>query len=198
MTRSNFIDFARCVPLAIGLAFAPSAFAQSAEEDAAAAAIAAEEALLAEEEARLADEDGALGSDPTYRDPTAPDPAAANPELRPVLEQFGGREGLDRIMDTFMVGMLADAELGPFFVNADQGRVKRQLAEQFCVILGGDCTYSGRDMKTSHAGMGVDRRHFNRLVEVLQDAMKTHGVPFSAQNRLLAKLAPMHREVVTE
>jgi hemoglobin len=33
---------------------------------------------------------------------------------------------------------------------------------------------------------------------VLQVAMDQHDVPFSAQNKLLAKLAPMHREVVTE
>ena len=74
----------------------------------------------------------------------------------------------------------------------------RQLVEQFCVILGGDCTYSGRDMRSSHAGLGIDRADFNRLVEVLQVAMDQHGVPFRAQNKLLAKLAPMHREVVTE
>ena len=130
------------------------------------------------------------------RDPNAPDPAPAHPELRPVLEQFGGREGLDAIMETFMAGMLADDTLRPFFENADQARVKRQLAEQFCVILGGDCTYSGRDMKSSHAGLNINRAHFNRLVEVLQDAMNQHDVPFGAQNQLLAKLAPMHREVV--
>lgn len=187
----------RFAPIALGfslaLALALPVAAQSPEEE---AALAAEEALIAEEEARLAAEEAALADEPPMRDPSAPDPAPAHPELRPVLEQFGGRAGLDAIMETFMAGMLADATLRPFFVNADQARVKRQLAEQFCVILGGDCTYSGRDMKSSHAGLDINRAHFNRLVEVLQDAMNQHGVPFRAQNQLLAKLAPMHREVV--
>ena len=115
-----------------------------------------------------------------------------------MLEDFGGREGLDRLMDTFMAGLLADERMGPFFANSDQERVKRQLAEQFCAILGGGCEYSGRDMKSSHAGLGIDRADFNRLVEVLQVAMNQHKVPFRAQNKLLAKLAPMHREIVTE
>ena len=53
-------------------------------------------------------------------------------------------------------------------------------------------------MKSSHAGLGIDRADFNRLVEVLQVAMNQHKVPFRAQNKLLAKLAPMHREIVTE
>jgi hemoglobin len=172
-----------CFALAVAIAL--PAFAQTPEEDA-----------IAAEEARLAAEEAALVEEPAARDPSAPDPAPAHPELRPVLEQFGGRAGLDAIMETFMAGLLADDTMRPFFQNADQARIKRQLSEQFCVILGGDCTYSGRDMKSSHAGLDISRAHFNRLVEVLQDAMNQHDVPFRAQNRLLAKLAPMHREVV--
>jgi hemoglobin len=158
--------------------------------------ISAEEQAVLDEEARLEAEEAAAAA--PALDPTAPDPAPAHPELRPVLEQFGGEAGLTKLMDTFMAGLLADEKMGPFFANSDQVRVKRQLVEQFCVILGGDCTYTGRDMKSSHAGLGIDRADFNRLVEVLQVAMDQHDVPFSAQNKLLAKLAPMHREVVTE
>ena len=179
--------------LAIALATTLPAHAQST------AAMTEEERAIAEEEARLDAEDAAAGETPAAeRDPTAPDPAPAHPELRPVLDEFGGVEGLTALMDTFMAGLLADPQMGPFFANADQARVKRQLVEQFCVILGGDCTYTGRDMRSSHAGLGIDRADFNRLVEVLQVAMDQHGVPFRAQNKLLAKLAPMHREVVTE
>jgi hemoglobin len=122
-------------------------------------------------------------------------PAPADPALRPVLEQFGGEAGLKALMDDFMVGLLADARTRPFFEAADQERVKRHLAEQFCVILGGDCTYSGRDMQAAHAQMGLTRGDFNALVEVLQDAMDKRGIPFAAQNKLLARLAPMHRDI---
>ncbi len=65
------------------------------------------------------------------------------------------------------------------------------------MILGGDCVYSGRDMRTAHAGQNIERSNFNALVENLQRAMDTHKVPFRSQNKLLAVLAPMHREVVT-
>jgi hemoglobin len=33
-------------------------------------------------------------------------------------------------------------------------------------------------------------------VEVLQDTMDAQGIPFRDQNRLLARLAPMHREII--
>lgn len=130
--------------------------------------------------------------------PPAPDPAPAHPELRWALDAFGGFDGLLALMDDFMPRLLADERTREFFEFSDQERIKRQLAEQFCVILGGDCTYSGRDMAIAHYGLDIRRREFNALVECLQDAMDARGIPFRAQNALLAKLAPMHREIVTD
>ncbi|MGH8107118.1 MAG: group I truncated hemoglobin [Arenimonas sp.] len=124
--------------------------------------------------------------------------APAYPELLPVFKQFGEEAGLVKLMDVFMEKLLADPRMRPFFENSDQARVKKHLVEQFCVILGGPCTYSGRDMKSSHAALGIDRAHFNALVEDLQWAMNKQGIPFRAQNKLLAKLAPMHRQIETK
>lgn len=124
--------------------------------------------------------------------------APAFPELLPVFKQFGEEAGLVKLMDVFMEKLLADPRMRPFFENTDQARVKKHLVEQFCVILGGPCTYSGRDMKSSHAMLGIDRSNFNALVEDLQWAMNKQGIPFRAQNKLLAKLAPMHREIETK
>jgi hemoglobin len=126
------------------------------------------------------------------------DPAPAHPELRPVFEQFGGEAGLVALMDDFMVILLDDPRMRPFFEFSDQAKTKRHLVEQFCVILGGPCSYTGRDMKQSHAMLGIDRADFNALVEDLQIAMQRRGIPFRAQNQLLAKLAPMHRDIVVK
>lgn len=128
----------------------------------------------------------------------APNPAPAHPELRPVFEEFGGEAGLVALMEEFMSILLADERMRPFFEFADQALVKRHLVEQFCVILGGPCTYTGRDMRMTHASMGVDRADFNALVEDLQLAMDRRGIPFRAQNKLLEKLAPMYRDIVTK
>ena len=44
--------------------------------------------------------------------------------------------------------------------------------------------------------MGASRADLNALVENLQTAMREARVPFGAQNRLLAKLAPMSKDVL--
>ncbi len=116
------------------------------------------------------------------------------PEL---FKEFGEKAGLTKIMDDFMVNLLADPRTQPFFEKADQKRIKEQLVDQFCFILNGPCEYKGAKMKPMHAELGIKRENFNALVEQLQLAMDKNNVPFRAQNKLLAVLAPMHRDIVT-
>jgi hemoglobin len=94
-----------------------------------------------------------------------------------------------------MLRLVADPRTHAFFAEADQVSIKKHLVEQFCVILGGPCAYTGRDMQASHKGFDIDRAAFNALVEDLQLAMDARRIPFRAQNKLLAKLAPMHRDI---
>jgi hemoglobin len=113
-----------------------------------------------------------------------------------LYQTLGGQAGLAKLMDRFMERLLSDARMRPFFKDADQKHVKEQLVLQLCELSGGPCRRDGPDMKQAHDGMDVTRADFNALVEVLQDTMDAQGIPFRAQNRLLARLAPMHREIV--
>jgi len=118
---------------------------------------------------------------------------AANDAL---YQQFGGQPGLVALMDDFMVRLLADPRMNPFFKDTDQKHIKEELVTQFCEVSGGPCKLKGPDMKRVHAGFDIDRASFNALVEVLQQAMDAQGISFSAQNKLLAQLAPMYRDIV--
>ncbi|MEK8032568.1 group 1 truncated hemoglobin [Ideonella sp. DXS29W] len=113
-----------------------------------------------------------------------------------LYQQFGERAGLVALMDDFMQRLLADPRMNPFFKDVDQAHVKAQLVDQICEVAGGPCRLDGPDMKSVHNGVDITRADFNALVEVLQQAMDARGIPFSAQNQLLGKLAPMHRDIV--
>jgi hemoglobin len=112
-------------------------------------------------------------------------------------QAFHEQAGVDRIVDDFVARNVADKTIGEIFAGQDLVRLRRTLKEQFCYILGGGCVYSGRDMKSSHKDLGVQAKDMNVLVVNLQKAMSQEGVSFFAQNRFLAKLAPMRRDVVT-
>jgi hemoglobin len=112
-----------------------------------------------------------------------------------LYKQFGEKEGLRKIVDDMYDNVLADPRTAPYFEDAPVKRIKPKLVEQFCVLLEGPCEYTGRSMKRAHEGHAIDRAAFDALVEDLQAAMDKNGVPFRAQNKLLAKLAPMYRDV---
>ena len=113
-----------------------------------------------------------------------------------VFKAFHGKEGLTRIAGDLVDRNLADPRIKDIFATTDVARLKRTLAEQFCYILDGGCDYTGRDMTSVHKDQGITPRDFSALVENLQWAMDKEGVPFVAQNKLLAKLAPMNRQAV--
>ena len=125
--------------------------------------------------------------------------AGARPMTDPALfNAFHGKEGISRIVDSFVDRNVADPRISDIFKNQDLVRLRRTLKEQFCYLLDGGCDYTGRDMKSSHKDMGIQDADFNALVENLQWAMSKEGVPFRDQNRLLALLAPMHRDMVSK
>ena len=109
---------------------------------------------------------------------------------------FGGQDGIRRIAERTVTLSESDPRIASIFAATDNVRLRRTLFEQFCYILNAGCDYSGRDMATAHRDLGTQRGDLNALVENLQAAMREEGVPFSAQNRFLAKLAPMERDVV--
>ena len=109
---------------------------------------------------------------------------------------LGGQAGIDRIVADFVPRLAADSRTGEFFRKTNQAHLKAMLAQQFCVVTGGPCVYTGLPMKTAHQDIDVSKADFNALVEILQASMDAQGVPFATQNQLLARLAPMHRDIV--
>ena len=115
-----------------------------------------------------------------------------------VLEAFGGPEGVQRVVDRFVDGMREDPRTGDVMRASDPIRLRRTLGEQFTYLLGAEgAMYSGRNMRETHIDHGITTREFNAAIEVLQKAMDAENIPFRMQNKLLSRLAPMHREIVT-
>ncbi|SEK25914.1 hemoglobin [Sphingomonas palmae] len=143
-----------------------------------------------------------VATPPPGEEPIAPYMQAdANAGAKPfandqLWQAFHGSAGVSRIVNDLVARNQKDPRISDIFRNQDMVRLRRTLKEQFCYILGGGCTYTGRDMKTAHKDMGIQQADMVALVENLQAAMRAEHVVFAAQNRFLAKLAPMHRDVV--
>lgn len=114
-----------------------------------------------------------------------------------LFEALGGRPGLVRLVDGLIERALADPRTRPFLEDTSIPRLKLLLVEHLCQVTDGGCVYTGRDMQKAHAALNLRTRDFNALTEDLQDAMDALGIGSAVQNRLLARLAPMHRDIVT-
>ena len=113
-----------------------------------------------------------------------------------LYDRLGGKPAITAVVDDFVANVAADNRINGFFARTNIPRLKAQLVDQICAGSGGPCTYTGRDMRSAHAGMGVTDAHFNALVEDLVKSLDKFKVPEREKNELLGLLGPMKSDIV--
>ena len=114
-----------------------------------------------------------------------------------LYQRLGGKEAIVAVVDDFVGNVAADKRINGFFATTNIPRLKQNLVDQICAGTGGPCTYTGRDMKAAHAGMGVDDAAFSALVEDLVKTLDKFRVPAKEKGELLGILGPMKADIVT-
>jgi hemoglobin len=122
----------------------------------------------------------------------------AEPSGPSLYDRLGGAEIVTSVSNELIDATAADPRLKRSFDGVNVPRVKTMLIEQICNIAGGPCTYSGDTMLDVHAGLKITEAEMYGMVELLRDIMVRHGIGLRERNELLALLAPMKRDVVTE
>ena len=118
-----------------------------------------------------------------------------------LYDSLGGRKAIEAVVDDFVSNCAADKRINSFFAATakDPKRLatfKTNLVNQICEASGGPCKYTGKDMKTAHAGMGITDTHFDALVEDLQKSLDKFKVAAADQKTLLGVLGPMRGQIV--
>jgi len=118
-----------------------------------------------------------------------------------LYDRLGGKPAIVAVVDEFVGRVAADTRINGFFKDtaADPARIaafKGKLVDQICEASGGPCKYTGKDMKTAHAGMGITDADFNALVEDLSGALDKFHVATEDKNTLLGVLGPMKKDIV--
>src|SRR5689334_7948590 len=115
-----------------------------------------------------------------------------------LYDRLGGKDAISQVVDKFVANVVADERINGFFKNADATNLKKQLVEQICMATGGPCKYTGKDMKTAHAGMGVKDADFSALVDDLTKALDEFKVPEKEKGELLGTLAKLKPDIVQQ
>jgi len=115
-----------------------------------------------------------------------------------LYDRLGRRDAIDAVVKDFVEERVAkDDRIKAFFANADIAGLENKLVDQICWASDGPCTYTGKDMKTAHAGMNIKDSDFNALVEDLKASLDHFHVGAKEQQDLLGVLAKMHDDIVT-
>ena len=117
-------------------------------------------------------------------------------QASPLFEQLGGEAKLKASVEEFTNLILADDRINFTFADADLNKFKKLLFEQLCALTQGPCTYTGRDMHEAHIKLNLDNAQFNALAEDLYIAFDHVHVPYRVQNKVMALLAPMEKDIV--
>lgn len=114
-----------------------------------------------------------------------------------LYERLGGKPAITAVVEDFVARVAADARINGKFANANIPRLKAMLVDQICQASGGPCTYTGRDMKSAHAGMGITSDEFDALVGDLVTTLNKFKVGDREKNELLGALGPMKKDIVS-
>ena len=57
-----------------------------------------------------------------------------------------------------------------------KARAQQLTVEQICALAGGPCVYLGRDMKTSHRGLGITAEEWDAFLVITAKVLDQHGI----------------------
>lgn len=118
--------------------------------------------------------------------------------MTPTLYQrLGGAEGIGRLVDDVMTAHLANPLVKPRFEaiqNLDHA--KRMAAEFFCAGAGGPQTYTGKNMRTAHAGMNISEKEFLAVTDDILNTMEKQKYDEETKGDVLAILRSLKGDIV--
>lgn len=135
---------------------------------------------------------GGGGSKPEPTTPPTTQPASAS-----LYDRLGGVDAIKAVVKDFVEEQVAkDPRINARFLNSDIPALQEHLVNQICEATGGPCTYTGRNMKETHTGMGITEAEWGALIEDLKTSLAKFNVPQAEQDELLGALATMHGDIV--
>jgi hemoglobin len=127
---------------------------------------------------------------------TEPAPATTDQSL---YARLGGYDALCAATDDLLARLQGDPQLGGYWKGAshDNRRRARQLIVDYLVeAAGGPSYYTGRDMQTAHAGMGISQSDWDIFVRHTRAMLAHFGVGEREQGEVLGFLDTLRGEVV--
>ncbi len=116
-----------------------------------------------------------------------------------LYQRLGGYDGVTAFANDLLPRLQADPQLGRFWQNrGDDGiaREKQLLIDYLCANAGGPMYYTGRDMKTSHKGMGISENDWDIFLSHAGATIQALQVPQQESDDVVAFVLSLKDDTV--
>ncbi len=113
--------------------------------------------------------------------------------------RLGGYDGIAAVADDLLPRLMSDPRLGRFWKHRGEDGVRREkqlLIDFLCASAGGPLYYVGRDMKTSHRGMGIDDGDWQVFIGHLEATLDKFRVPAGEKADVLAFVESTKKDIM--
>lgn len=103
----------------------------------------------------------------------------ASGEDSTLYRRLGGYDVIAGVVDDFLERFRKDPRFARFGTGRSLDSIQRArqlIVDQMCALAGGPCIYTGRDMKTSHTGLGITEAEWQLNMEYAAAALDKFGV----------------------
>src|SRR6201997_1352824 len=119
---------------------------------------------------------------------------------RSLYQRMGGYDVIAAVIDDLFAILHDDPAFARFFGGRSKDSVIRSrqlLVDQMCALSGGPCQYIGRDMRTSHGGLGITNSEWEANMKASDAALVKNGVGAAESAEFLA-LFERYRDDIVE
>ena len=116
-----------------------------------------------------------------------------------LYQRLGGYDAIAAVSDDFIGRLAGDPRFGKFFAGFSvdsKKRLRQHLVDQLCAAAGGPCVYTGRDMKTTHTGLGINEEDWNVASRHLVESLDKFKVPKKEKAEVLAFVTTLKKDIV--
>ncbi len=120
-------------------------------------------------------------------------------DKKSLYARLGGYDAIALVVDDFITRLATDKRFEKFFAgfsDDSKKRLRQHILDQFCVAAGGPCVYMGREMRTSHKGLGITEADWEAAAKHLVAALDKYKVPETEKNDLLAFVTSQKKDIV--
>ncbi len=130
------------------------------------------------------------------------DDVRAKVTTKPLWTRLGGEPAVKLVVHDFVLKAASDPKVnffrdGKYKVDAaGVAHLEELLVQLVSAVSGGPLKYTGRDMKSSHAGMGITDAEFGAIAADLIEVLHTYKVPEKEINELVGIIATTKKDIV--